>query len=285
MQDLGRFYQQNGFLVRGILLEGHGTIPEQLKDVEYSQWVQNIEKSVKSLRKVVDEVYLTGFSTGGLLALYHCLTDTDIKAVVTLCPALKLNKLAALGSQLFLLTKKIIEHDYWHIDSEIIDPTKYNQFPINAVHQVTNLGTAFEALNKNQDLKVPLFMIATENDETVKGEECFNFFERQTTNKHMIYYSNHKNQHSAEIEIIKPHNESIYVLDYSHIAIPVSPQNKHYGINADYQQPIYYHDTTDDVIYKGALSKHNLKYYNLQRLNYNPKFELMCTSIKKFLEA
>lgn len=285
MRDLGHFYQQQGFLVRGILLDGHGTIPEQLKDVDYHQWIANVNLAVKSLRKVVDEIYITGFSTGGLLALHHCLTDTDIKAIITLCPALKLNTTISLGTKFFILAKNLVEHDYWHIDTEKNDPTKYNQFPINAVHQVTSLGEHFMAINKKTPLTLPLMMIATADDETVQGEACYTFFQAQHNHSnHMLYYTNQTEiEADHQIEIIKTHDEENHILSYSHIAIPFSPKNPHYGIHGDYQQAVHYHDVLDNIIYRGAVSKENLKRYNLQRLSYNPQFNTMCNAIKRFL--
>lgn len=175
MRDLGKFYQQQGFLVRAILLDGHGTIPEQLDEIEYSQWLDNVTTAVHSLQKVVTDVYITGFSTGGLLALHHCLTNQNIKAIVTLCPALKLHAVAALGTQILTLTKRVIERDYWNIDPLDIDPVKYTEFPMNAPYQVNTLAKKFSALNKDFPLKTPLFIAMSEDDETVSQQPLSSF--------------------------------------------------------------------------------------------------------------
>lgn len=45
MQDLGRFFQTQGFLVHGILLEGHGTNPENLENVTYQEWIEHTKSS------------------------------------------------------------------------------------------------------------------------------------------------------------------------------------------------------------------------------------------------
>ncbi len=287
MRDLATFYQQQGFLVQAILLEGHGTIPEHLQDIEYHQWIENTTNAINSLKKVVDNIYITGFSTGGILALRHCLLDDSIKGIVTLCPAIKLKTVISIGTHILNWTKRIIERDYWNKNNVEHDPTKYTTFPMNAPYQVANLADEFEALNKLHSLTTPLFMITSEDDETISGPQCFNYFSK-TTNSHnrMIYYTNSEVQpDDSRISIETTYDATQHILDYSHICIPTSPSNQHYGIHGDYQSIIHYANKEDSTLYSGAISRQNLKKYNMQRLSYNPKFEAMCQQIALFLKT
>lgn len=287
MHDLGRFFQQQGFLVQGILLEAHGTIPEQLKDVDYQQWVENVSKAVNSIRKVVKDVYLGGFSTGALLAMHHCLTDKNIKGVITLCPAIKLNTTIALGTRLLLWTKKVIERDYWNIDKPEHDDTKYTEYPMNAPYQVARLVEAFDDLNKKLSLNTPLFLAISADDETVSGPAALDFFTHNPgEHNKMLYYTNdHLDSTDSRVTLIASAHPDKNILDYSHISLPISPDNVHYGEHRDYQLPIHYQDKTDKRLYWGALTRHNLKKHNLQRLSYNPSFVTQCNHIKAFLES
>ncbi|MBX9704825.1 MAG: alpha/beta hydrolase, partial [Gammaproteobacteria bacterium] len=191
MRDLATHYQKLGFHVRCILLSGHGTIPEQLKDIEYQQWLEDVSLALSSFKKVVSNIYLSGFSTGGLLAIYQGLIDPSIKGIVALSPALNLKPMIALGTHILSWTKMMIERDYWNIDRSEQDPTKYSAFPMNAPHQVALLVEQFKRLNKYTEFTTPLFIASSEDDETVSSHAALHFFERQSNSKNRcIYYSN-----------------------------------------------------------------------------------------------
>jgi pimeloyl-ACP methyl ester carboxylesterase len=69
LHELGEHFAQRCFLVRSILLPGHGTVPGDLINVDYTEWVSATRYGVQELGEAADEIYLVGFSTGGALAL------------------------------------------------------------------------------------------------------------------------------------------------------------------------------------------------------------------------
>jgi pimeloyl-ACP methyl ester carboxylesterase len=69
MQDLGKFFRNRCFLVRSILLPGHGTRPGDLLDIKYQDWVKSVDYGVHSFAGLVDEMFLAGYSLGGTLAV------------------------------------------------------------------------------------------------------------------------------------------------------------------------------------------------------------------------
>ncbi|TWI60027.1 alpha/beta hydrolase [Halalkalibacter nanhaiisediminis] len=63
------FLEQKGWLVYTPTLPGHG--PDgNLKDITYQEWVYTAEVAALELLKRCDEVYVIGFSMGGMLAGY-----------------------------------------------------------------------------------------------------------------------------------------------------------------------------------------------------------------------
>ncbi|GAK87911.1 lysophospholipase [Vibrio ponticus] len=65
--DIAQSLRAQGFLVRTVLLTGHGSRPADMLDVDYKQWNQLVEKQVALLAQEVDEVYLGDFLPGVIL--------------------------------------------------------------------------------------------------------------------------------------------------------------------------------------------------------------------------
>ena len=63
------FLEQKGWLVYTPTLPGHGPNGD-LKDVTYQEWVYTAEVAVQELLKRCDQVFVIGFSMGGMLACY-----------------------------------------------------------------------------------------------------------------------------------------------------------------------------------------------------------------------
>lgn len=285
MRDLGKFYQAQGFLVRGILLEGHGTIPEALDNVEYSQWIDDVTKAVGSLKKVVQDIYICGFSTGALLAIHHGLMHQKIKAIIAISPAIQLQRKLSFITKIIHRLKRITERDYWNVNYSDHDTVKYHHFSMNSPTEVNKLAELVATINQQNPLTTPTFIAVSSDDETISSNECLKFFNRQKNPLNRLLYFTNKKINSSDNRITQHTTRDIEnrILDYSHIALPIAPNNPHYGTHGDYQYPISYSQRDRSIVYRGALNRYNLKHYNLQRLSYNPQFDWMCQQIKTFL--
>src|SRR5262249_26865700 len=71
VRDIAESLRRQCLLVRAILLPGHGTVPGDLLEVRYEDWVEAARYGLESFRGQVTDLYLGGFSTGGTLAIYH----------------------------------------------------------------------------------------------------------------------------------------------------------------------------------------------------------------------
>ena len=93
MRDLGRALVQACYLVRAILLPGHGTMPGDLLDVDYQEWVQATGLAVASFERKAERLILVGFGVGATLALHEALYEEprpgpELGGLVLLSPAL-----------------------------------------------------------------------------------------------------------------------------------------------------------------------------------------------------
>ncbi|MEN0644638.1 alpha/beta fold hydrolase [Alkalicoccobacillus gibsonii] len=77
--------KQKGWLVYAPTLPGHGP-DEDLREVTYQEWLYMVEVAALELIKRCEEVYVIGFSMGGLLACYIA-AKYEIKKLVLLSAA------------------------------------------------------------------------------------------------------------------------------------------------------------------------------------------------------
>ncbi|HTM65723.1 MAG TPA: alpha/beta fold hydrolase [Flavipsychrobacter sp.] len=61
--------ERKGFLTQCPSLSGHTGKKKDLKTVTYNDWIASAEKSLKLLKMECDEVFIAGFSMGGLIGI------------------------------------------------------------------------------------------------------------------------------------------------------------------------------------------------------------------------
>jgi esterase/lipase len=69
LRSLGERLHAGGCHVIGVRLKGHGTSPWDLRERNWHDWAESVERGYDILRAYSREIHLVGFSTGGLLAL------------------------------------------------------------------------------------------------------------------------------------------------------------------------------------------------------------------------
>jgi esterase/lipase len=300
MRDIANELQSQGLLVRSILLPGHGTTPAALLNVKYQDWLQATHYGIQSLSKEVDKIFLVGFSTGASLALYHSLQTTydNIAALVLLAPAIQISPFSCftnLPPKLRSLSKRF---EWLHVTPEN-DYAKYQSMPFNAAYQVYLLTQQIKRVSDVKFLKHPVFVGITADDKTVSSKATIQYFrEHSPKNSRMLVYTNKPN-HLQDTRIVKrpASYPEMSIANISHVAIPAAPNNLHYGEQGDYARashieanlqagkPIIYgtfNNFTNDmfnVLYRAGIYKHEY-----MRLTFNPDFDFLILSIKRFIE-
>ena len=87
MRDLGEHLAAAGFRVRGALLAGHGSTPEDLEKTSWTDWLDSAQAQLDALKKDSRFVFCAGQSMGGTLSLALAARNPDVTAVAT-CAAL-----------------------------------------------------------------------------------------------------------------------------------------------------------------------------------------------------
>ncbi len=101
MRPLAEYLGEQGYVVYGARLHGHGTSPDQLKDVSYVEWMDSIRRAFVTVKSRCDKVVIGGSSLGGLLALLAASSSaTKFDGVFTINAPLKLRDRRAFLSTL-----------------------------------------------------------------------------------------------------------------------------------------------------------------------------------------
>lgn len=290
MRDLANTFAAQGYLVRAILIPGHGTRPGDLLNVSFDDWFDSTRFAIEQSLKQVDKLFVVGFSGGASLALLQALNYPDIAGVITLAPSLRLlNKAASLSGLVHIYGTYRNKH-HWFNRGAYHDYARYETFPANLAVLAAKLAKLTRKQLQANTLPQPWLTILTDDDETICSKTVYQHFNQTTChNNRLLMYSK-----KMPIEAIPDRVEyrisrdlHNHILDYSHISLPIAPTNSHYGINGDQtcQTLFYDNNAQDDVIYKGAITSKNKTNYNLQRLTYNPDFEYMIDKMLSFIKG
>ena len=292
LRDIGLQLQAQGILARAILLPGHGTRPGDLLHIDYHQWLDAVRYGIATFAKEVDTLFLIGYSTGASLALYHALQNANrIAGIVLLAPALKIaSPFAGIANAHKALSWAWPRAAWLHQDANEIDYAKYTSIPFNAVYQVYRLA---QAIKTAQPCSLPLFFALAQNDNTVSSPASLAYFQQQTHPKnHLVLYTNCPMPNGPRITQRHTAYPLLHIRDFSHLSLPFSPHNPHYGEKGDC--PLASHVQTEDQTIYGEFSPQQIRLnewlFNLklsqhhyQRLTFNPDFDFLMQKMLQFL--
>lgn len=297
LTNLASYFQTKGFLVRAILLPGHGTVPGDLLNIDKSEWFKATQFGVESFTDEIEELYLGGISTGGALALCHAYDNPNIKGLLLFSPALAIRPEIIFFNQKTLFLRKLLRRWwkiwYWLTIMPDGDYAKYESAAFNAAEQVHNLTLELENKRDDKSLPQPIFTALSYEDEVVDPNVTLKFFTETPgiNNQLILYTKNGYKTQDSRIETVPSVISEKRIVDFSHMSVPIAPSHPHYGENGDYH-PCYEIIRINNIpikndaskeIYTGALSFHNLRKYKMRRLTYNPYFTSMQEKLDKFL--
>jgi esterase/lipase len=289
LMEMGKIFAQNGFFVRGVLLPGHGTVPADLLHVRYEEWVRCVEYGIASLKEIAEEVFITGFSLGGTLAIRHALKNKDLSGLILLAPAFQFATLRVpFYTHYFRYLQYIFPRFKWFFKQPQTDYAKYQTFTVNASIQTMHLmKEAREAIQKNS-CQLPIFIAASADDELISPKATFDLFNKNQYPKKQILIYGDRLKYLEKFEGVEVKNSAVpqqHIINFSHACLSVSPHNPQYGIDTDYHDFSHYFGempSSEKKIFLGSPTFQTLKKYAIQRLRYNPDFDGMMERILNF---
>mgnify|MGYP003385855011 CR=1 FL=1 len=304
MRDLGDSFSGKCVLIRSMMLPGHSTLPADLAEVTYQEWITATSWAIESFSEEVPKLVVVGFSTGGTLGLDYVLTNnaagqnSHVDGLVLLAPAIAVNtSVAFLASWVDWLGKIFSERLRWASIEEDLDQTKYESFHMNGAVQINLLTERLGPVSEKGALvPVPVLVIASEQDTTISTKKTIEFFNHRTnSDSRMLLYSSRNEVTSTErIEVRNSVDPQQNILSLSHISIPFKPTNHHYGKGGEYKNCQHYSDDSrrsscfeanESTIYYGEITKENRAVGTLRRISWNPDYKYMIDRIDQFINA
>jgi len=282
MRSIGEWYLKQGFLVRAILLPGHGTCPGDLLETHLKHWMQAVHYGIRGLMSKAKELHLCGFSLGGNLALIASY-EYPIKSLFILAPALGVSKLTRIIPWLGKLSKTpLLPFLRWTMKSQQDNLVAYCSFPLYGAGHIYKLLKQLWRTAKRNPLETPCFLVGSADDVTVKIQPIVEYFKLITPKKALYLFSKRPKRYEniAGATVANVADEAKRILDMSHVAMPVAPTDEYLG---EYG---FYYQKSSLKPYYGEVSPENVMTHQpFRRLTYNPNFNNMLTAFEKFLKS
>ncbi len=290
MRHLGSIFQRRGFRVMAVLLPGHGTQPGDLLQVCWEDWAATVAYGASCLAAEVDELYLGGFSAGAALSVLHASGDERVRGLFLFSPALEITRRAR-WANLHKCYSWLAPRTAWVNVLPDRDIYKYESFCRNAAAQMYALTRALP----QQEVRVPVFTVASAEDVTVQPGATLRFMHRaRHPCSRLVWYSTDplRQPNTEWVNSAVPERR---ILSSAHTAIVIPPEDGHYGAAGDYVNCLHYFEEDGERYFAclsqpqsdwlGEVTDRNLGYGLLRRLTYNPHYADMESSMQRFIES
>ena len=169
MRPLGEYLTDKGITVKGILLPGHCTSPEDLATKKWQDWVSAVEEGYKSLQQDgIHKIFVCGLSLGGALTLYFGETHDDVAGLIPLSAPVKLTDKRLIFLPILKHIIKYMPKDKSSKkENELYELPhfSYDVFPLSALGEVVKLVKI--VYNNLEKITAPTLIIQSKADEVV----------------------------------------------------------------------------------------------------------------------
>ena len=155
LRHIATRYRDHGFVVVGIRMPGHGTVPAGLTDATWEDWMAATRLAVREARRRAPApavLHLVGFSNGGALAMKHSLDALEdaklarADRVILFTPMIGITRFARFAGLAGLpAVLPPFANAAWLSVIPEFNPFKYNSFPVNGARQSYRLTDALQA--------------------------------------------------------------------------------------------------------------------------------------------
>lgn len=294
-KDLARALTRQCISVRTLLLQGHGTRPGDLTEARAEVWRDQVRYHYEALAAEVELAFIGGFSLGGALVTEYALDPATPRpaGLLAIAPAWELN---GLREYLWLAPWADLVTDFVEEEPEL-NPVKYESLALNAATQLAKVRAATQTrLTGQERLDLPLMLVATEADSVINLEFLAGQFQRRfrhPANRMLVFRDLRQPApwQDARILSLDSYLPEQRILEFSHMALAISPDNPLYGRQGPLQRCLEPNSLTLDQCRALAPGKLWFSAWREEdpgmptsRLTFNPHFDQMVSEITGFLD-
>lgn len=230
--DVGRTLAAQGFLVRTVLLPGHGTQPSDMLDVTLKQWQQVVGEQTRILARDVPKVYLGGFSTGANLVLDYAYEHDEIAGLVLFSPAFRPDNTYAWVTQYIGWFKPWLAKPNDGI-RPMQTPVRYLNVPTNGFAQFYRSALMAQKRLKQRTYDKPVFVAITQHDSVLDTAYVLDNFNQRFTHpaSRLIWYGDNPapGAKTPRVLVRNDYLPEYRIAQFSHMGLMFSPDNRLYG--------------------------------------------------------
>lgn len=144
VRRLGMFLSENGYTTYGPTLKGHCTVPKDLENVKWTDWLHDVEKAYDDLKATHDKVFVAGTSIGSNLAVLLATKRPDISGLILMAMPYKVRiertmRFLAWLNSFFQKYKKKFYPPTFGLSTTITRLIAYQTYPISSARETFSL--------------------------------------------------------------------------------------------------------------------------------------------------
>lgn len=228
-RDIGAALSEQGFLVRTLLIPGHGSRPGNLLLAEYKAWQDAVRHHTRLLQQDVDEVWLGGFSTGANLVTVEAIENDQVSGLLLISPAL------VPGTALTSLLPVVNLFTDW-LDQDPADGnyTRYSSVATNGATQYYYSSRAVRRQLANKLFEKPVLMAMSGDDGVINPVAARELFQERFTHpdSRLLWFGNSEQQSDPRIISFNTDLPAQRISNFSHMSLLFNRENDYYGLNA-----------------------------------------------------
>lgn len=180
IRRLGKYLNDEGFTVIGPMLRGHGTKPEDIENVTWENWLEDLSVEVDKLKNECENVYVGGTSIGANLAMLLGIKRPEIKGLVLLATPykIKFEKILELWGKMLLPFKKYNNKYYpptFGVSTTITRLVSYQKYSIKSALETLELVKV--SRKRLSEIKQPCILIQSMQDHIVSHRSMDRIYE------------------------------------------------------------------------------------------------------------
>ncbi|MFC1645069.1 alpha/beta hydrolase [Patescibacteria group bacterium] len=181
IRRVGQYLNESGYTVYGPMLSGHGTVPKDLEDFVYTDWIRDAQDALDKLLKTHKRVYVGGTSMGANLALSLAKERSDIEGLILMATPYKLRfeKMGELATIILSKFKRYHTKFYpptFGLSTTITRLISYQSYPIKSVIE---LGKLVKLSRKNlEKISQPCLILQSAHDHIVSKNSADKIYDQ-----------------------------------------------------------------------------------------------------------